>query len=204
MIISYEANTPSVDDDAWVAQDATVSGDVVIGAGTRIMHGARVVAEAGGSIRIGRNCIVLENAVIRATANHPCRIGDHCVVGPNSHVVGAEISNEVFIATGASIFHGAYVGQRSQVRINGIVHLRTRLEPGTIVPIAWVAIGDPAQILSADRHEEIGPQLQVLDFPGFVYGVDRTAPGAMPKITKRLSAALGVHRSEAKTPDSDT
>lgn len=204
MIISYGAHTPSVNADAWVAQDATVSGDVVIGAGTRIMHGARVVAEAGGSIRIGRNCIVLENAVIRATANHPCRIGDHCVVGPNSHVVGAEISDEVFIATGASIFHGAHLGRRSQVRINGIVHLRTRLEPGTVVPIGWVAIGEPAQILSADQDETIGLQLQALDFPRFVYGVDRSLPGVMPKITERLSGALGVHRLETKNSESAT
>lgn len=196
MIISYGANTPSVDADAWVGQDATVSGDVVIGAGTRIMHGARVVAEAGGSIRIGRNCIVLENAAIRATPNHPCRIGDHCLVGPNSHIVGAEISDEVFIATGASIFHGAKIGQRSQVRINGIVHLRTRLEPGSVVPIGWIAIGDPAEILSLDQHEAISAQLTPLDFPRFVYGVDRSQPGVMPRITEGLSAALGIHRLE--------
>lgn len=50
MILSYDERSPSVDSDAWVAQDATVCGDVTIGAGSRIMHGARLVAEAGGSI----------------------------------------------------------------------------------------------------------------------------------------------------------
>jgi carbonic anhydrase/acetyltransferase-like protein (isoleucine patch superfamily) len=70
------------------------------------MHGVRLVAEACGSIRIGRTCIVLENTVVRATANHPCTIGDHCLVGPNSHVVGAQIRDQVFIATGAAVFHG--------------------------------------------------------------------------------------------------
>jgi acetyltransferase-like isoleucine patch superfamily enzyme len=102
MITKYGDNIPHIDPDAWVAPDATVCGDVTIGAVTRIMHGARLVAEAGGSIRIARTCIVLENAVVRATSNHPCTIGDHCFVGPNSHVVGADIGDEVFIATGAA------------------------------------------------------------------------------------------------------
>ncbi|SDA93722.1 gamma carbonic anhydrase family protein [Sinorhizobium sp. NFACC03] len=196
MILSYEQQSPSIDPEAWVAQDATVCGDVTIGAGSRIMHGARLVAEAGGSIRIGRNCIVFENAVIRATSRHDCSIGDHCIVGPNSHVVGAQIDDEVFVATGAAVFHGAQIGQGSEVRINGTVHLRTRLEPGSTVPIGWVAVGDPVQILSPEQHEAIWALQKTLDFPGFVYGVDRSAPDVMKTITSRLSDVLGVHRAE--------
>ncbi|TDX85449.1 carbonic anhydrase/acetyltransferase-like protein (isoleucine patch superfamily) [Neorhizobium sp. R1-B] len=197
MILSYDERSPSVDSDAWVAQDATVCGDVTIGAGSRIMHGARLVAEAGGSILIERNCIVLENAVIRATSRHACSIGDHCIVGPNSHVVGAQIDGEVFIATGAAVFHGAQIGRGSEVRINGTVHLRTRLEPGSTVPIGWIAVGDPAQILPPDQHEAIWTVQKTLDFPGFVYGVDRSSPDLMKNITSRLSDGLGIHRAES-------
>lgn len=197
MILSYEEQSPSIDPDAWVAGDATVCGDVAIGAGSRIMHGARLVAEAGGSIRIGRNCIVFENAVIRATSRHDCSVGGHSIVGPNSHVVGAQIDPEVFVATGAAVFHGAQIGQGLEVRINGTVHLRTRLEPGSTVPIGWVAVGDPAQILSPDQHEAIWAVQKTLDFPGFVYGVDRSAPDVMKTIMSRLSDALGRHRNES-------
>lgn len=197
MILSYEEQSPSIDPDAWVAQDATVCGDVTIGAGSRIMHGARLVAEAGGSIHIGRNCIVFENAVIRATSRHDCSIGDHCIVGPNSHVVGAQIDGEVFVATGAAVFHGAQIGRGSEVRINGTVHLRTRLEPGSTVPIGWVAVGDPAEMLSSDQHEAIWALQKTLDFPGFVYGVDRSSPDVMKTITSRLSDVLGIHRAES-------
>ncbi|WP_416068308.1 gamma carbonic anhydrase family protein [Rhizobium sp. ZK1] len=197
MILSYEEQSPSIDSDAWVAQDATVCGDVTIGAGSRIMHGARLVAEAGGSIHIGRNCIVFENAVIRATSRHDCSIGDHCIVGPNSHVVGAQIDGEVFVATGAAVFHGAQIGRGSEVRINGTVHLRTRLEPGSTVPIGWVAVGDPAEMLSSDQHEAIWALQKTLDFPGFVYGVDRSSPDVMKTITSRLSDVLGIHRAES-------
>ncbi|APO77902.1 carbonic anhydrase/acetyltransferase family protein (plasmid) [Rhizobium etli 8C-3] len=196
MILSYDERSPSIDADAWVATDATVCGDVAIGAGSRIMHGARLVAEAGGSIRIGRNCIVFENAVIRATSRHDCSIGDHCIIGPNSHVAGAQIDVEVFLATGAAVFHGAQIGSGSEVRINGTVHLRTRLEPGSTVPIGWVAVGDPVQVLPPDQHEAIWALQKTLDFPGFVYNVDRSSPDVMKTITSRLSDALVVHRAE--------
>lgn len=203
MITEYGDRKPSIDADAWVAPDATVSGDVTIGAGTRVMHGARIVAEAGGQVRLGRNCIVLENAVIRATAKHACRIGDHCLFGPNCHVVGAEISDEVFIATGVSIFHGAVIGEGAEVRVNGVVHLRSRLQPGATVPIGWIAVGDPAEILPPDRHDAIWARQEPLDFPGFVYGVDRETSNFMRKVTTSLSKQLGVHSTERTVSDSD-
>ena len=194
MLTAYDDRKPMIDPEAWVADDATVCGDVTLGPGCRVMPGARIVAEAGGTIRIGAYCIVLENAVIRATARHATSIGDHCLVGSNSHIVGATIGDEVFIATGASIFHGAVVGAGCEVRINAVVHLRTELEPGATVPIGWVAVGNPAQLFSADRHEEIWALQQPLDFPGFVYGVDRTASDLMRTVTETLSNNLSVHR----------
>jgi len=201
MIIGYGEHKPTIDPKAWVAADATVCGNVTIGAGSCIMHGARVVAEGGGSIMIGRGCIVLENAVVRATVRHPCVIGDQCLVGPNSHVVGAEIGAEVFLATGAAIFHGAVIGDGAEVRINGTVHLRSRLEPGATVPIGWVAVGNPAEVLPPNQHEAIWAIQKPLDFPKFVYGFDRTTPGLMRAMMSRLSEELMVHRAEASVKE---
>jgi acetyltransferase-like isoleucine patch superfamily enzyme len=97
MLIEHAGKRPHIDPSAWVAPDATVCGDVTLGAGTRILHGARIIGEGGGAIRIGLNCIVMENAVIRASRRHSCSIGDHCLIGPNAHVTGAEIEDEVFL-----------------------------------------------------------------------------------------------------------
>lgn len=195
MILEHLGKAPVIHADAWVAPDATVCGDVTIGAGTRVMHGARIVAE-GGAISIGATCIVMENAVVRATGGHDCRIGDHVLIGPNAHVVGATIEDEVFVATGAAIFHGSRLGKGSEVRIHGVVHLRTELPPGEVVPIGWVACGTPAQLFSPDRHEALWAVQKPLDFPLTVYGVERDTPDLMRRVTERLSQRLGAHRDD--------
>lgn len=201
MLIEHAGKSPMVDPRAWVAPDATLCGDVVVGAGARILHGARIVGEAGGSIAIGRETIVMENAVVRAGPRHPCRIGDHCLIGPHAHVTGATIEDEVFVATGAAVFHGAWLGRGCEVRVHAVVHLRTRIEPGGMVPIGWVAVGDPARILPPDRHDEIWAVQAPLDFPQWVYGLDRATPRLMREVTRRLSEALGAHSNDQPAAD---
>jgi len=193
MIIEHAGKRPAIDPTALIAPDATVCGDVVIGPGARILHGARIIGEDGGAIRIGRDCIVMENAVIRASRRHPCTIGDHCLIGPNAHVVGATLEGEVFVATAVAIFHGAWLGRGAEVRPHATVHLRTRLPPDSTVPIGWIAVGDPVRILPPDRHEEIWAVQKPLDFPDWVYGFARDTPDLMRAVTHRLSAALGAH-----------
>jgi carbonic anhydrase/acetyltransferase-like protein (isoleucine patch superfamily) len=168
-----------------------VCGDVTVGPGARIMHGAAVVAE-GGSISLGRNCIVLENAVLRATERHSLTIGDHCLIGPHAHVAGAVVEDEVFLATGVSIFHGARLGKGSEVRINGVVHVASLLAPGTTVPIGWIAVGDPAQLFPPEKHDEIWAAQKPLDFPLRVYGIAREEVD-MKKVTARMADMLGAH-----------
>lgn len=195
MLIEHLGHRPQVDPEAWVAPDATLCGEVHLGPGSRVMHGARLIAE-GGAITIGAHCIVMENAVLRAAARHPCSLADNILVGPNAHVVGATIEDGVFIATGAALFHGCHLGRGSEVRINGTVHLKTRLAPGTVVPIGWIACGDPAELFSPDRHDDLWERQRPLNFPQTVYGLDRDTPEMMKAITEGVSARLGSHRDD--------
>jgi carbonic anhydrase/acetyltransferase-like protein (isoleucine patch superfamily) len=103
----------------------------------------------------------------------------------------------VFVATGTAIFHGAVLERGSEVRVHATVHLRTRLEPGAMVLIGWVAVGDPGRILPPDRHDEIWEVQKPLNFPEWVYGLDRSTPDLMRRITRRLSEALGAHADDA-------
>ena len=195
MLIEHLGKSPIVDPTAFVAPNAVVCGDVSIGPGVRIMFGAQVIAE-GGSISIGGECIVMENAVLRSSAAHSLCIGSNCLVGPNAHVVGSTIENEVFLATGCAVFHGSHIGAGAEVRINGVVHLKTHVAPGATVPIGWVAVGNPAQLFPASDHEAIWKVQEPLNFPLAVYGFERSEAN-MIKITQRLSQALASHLGDS-------
>ena len=197
MILSHDGKRPHIHPTAYVAPNATICGDVHVGPGARVMFGACVVAE-GRPVTLGEQCIVMENAVVRSTDEHPVAIGDHCLIGPHSHVVGCSLEDCVFVATGVSIFHGARLGYGTEVRVNAVVHLRTELPAHSVVPIGWIAVGAPPVVLPPDRHDEIWAVQKPLDFPRFVYGVARAAPGEtnMPEITARRSASLDRHRTD--------
>lgn len=191
MVIIHKGKKPIVHTSAYIAPSATVCGDVTIGPNCRVMHGASIIAE-GGKIMIGEHCIILENAVVRSNTKHSATIGNYTLIGPNAHVVGCSIEDEVFIATGAAIFHSAHLGKGSEIRINAVVHLKSYLEPGCTVPIGWIAVGNPAKLFSPDQHDEISKIQKPLNFPLTVYGYDRPE-ATMKKITQRLAENLGSH-----------
>lgn len=194
MLSTHSGKKPTVDPTAWIAPNAVLCGDVTVGPGCRIMYGAQVIAESG-SITIGRECIIMENAVLRSSSRHPLRMGDNCLVGPNAHVAGSTIEDEVFIATGAAVFHSSRLGKGCEVRIHGVVHLKTHVPAGETVPIGWVAVGDPARILPPDQHERIWEMQRPLNFPLTVYGFEREE-ASMIKITRHLSEVLASHMSD--------
>ncbi len=197
MLFEHLGVRPRIHPAAVIAPTAVISGDVEIGADCQVLHGAVITAE-GGAITLGDNVIVMENALIRASAANPVHIGAHTLVGPLASVSGATIGDEVFLATGTRVFNGARIGERSEVRINAVVHLRTVLPPESVVPIAWVAVGDPAQMLSPDRHEEIWEAQKELDFPGYVFGLDRETPDLMMQLTERYGRSLARHARDVR------
>jgi carbonic anhydrase/acetyltransferase-like protein (isoleucine patch superfamily) len=167
--IEHEGRRPRIADSTYVAPNAVVAGDVTIGADCRVLFGAVLTAEHDGAIELGERCIVMENALIRGRPGHRTRLGDHVIVGA-----------------------------RAEVRIGGVVHVNTSLPDDGLVPIGWVAVGDPATVLPPDRHEEIWAIQERLDFPGTVFGIERPPPGEtiQPEVSRRYADLFGRHRGD--------
>src|SRR3954470_22788501 len=174
--------------DASVSPTAVVRGDVTIGPGSRVLDLVVLHGELG-PITIGADVVVMEHAVLRGRSDHPLTIGDAVLVGPHAHLNGTTVEDEVFIATGVSMFPGSVAGAGSELRIRTSLHVNSRLEPGSTVPIGWIAAGDPAELFSPDRHDELWEVQEPLDFPGTVYGVERGT--SMREIMRRQSKAFG-------------
>ncbi|NUT43311.1 MAG: gamma carbonic anhydrase family protein [Thermoactinospora sp.] len=195
MLLEHRGKRPLVPESAYVAPTAVLCGAVVLGERARVLHGAVLTAE-DGEVRTGSDVVVMENALIRGRSGHPATLGDAVLIGPHAHVNGAVIEDEVFVATGASVFPGAYVGARSELRINCVVHVNSRLEPGTVVPIGWIAAGDPAELFSPERHDALWEKQRPLDFPGTVYGVPRGT--SMREIMSRQADFYGAHLNDRR------
>lgn len=197
MLLEHQGKKPKIHDSAYVAPNATICGDVTIGRDSRVLFGAVVTAE-GGPVEIDANCIVMENAVIRGTSKHPVRIADHVLIGPRAYLTGCVVERCAFLATGVTIFNGAHIGARAEVRINGVVHLKSVLADDATVPIGWVAVGDPAEILPPSAHDEIWALQEPLDFPKTVFGLDRESGGGtlMQDLTERYTKFLMHHNSD--------
>ena len=193
MLIEHRGARPTVDPSAYVAPNAVLCGDVQVGADARVLFGAVLTAE-DGRIVVGERTVVMENALIRGRRHTPARLGDDVLVGPHAHVNGAVVEDGAFLATGAAVFPGATVGAGSEVRIHAVVHVNSKLAPDTTVPIGWIAAGDPAQLFSPDRHDELWAVQEPLDFPGTVYGLTRDAPAHDRMI--RQSAWFGAHQDD--------
>ena len=199
MLIEHQSKRPNIDPTAYVASTAVICGDVTIGPRTYVSFG--VVIEAhGASVRIGAQCVVRENLNIRSTSRNAVEIGDHVLIGPHSSLKGCIVEDECFLATGVKIFQGAVVGRRTEVRIDGVVHVRSILPPNSLVPIKWVAVGDPAQLFPPDKHTDIDAILADMNFPEEVYGLERQSGRGvdmdMKELTRRVTSELADHRDD--------
>jgi carbonic anhydrase/acetyltransferase-like protein (isoleucine patch superfamily) len=198
--------TPRVDPTAYVAPTAVLRGDVRVGPDSRILHGAVLTAD-GGPVEIGATCVVMEHAVLRGTPAHPLVIGNHVLVGPHAYLTGCRIDDEVFVATGAMVFNGAWLGRASSVALGGAVHISCRVPESVRVPIGWVAVGDPARLHPPDHVEPIRAGLAEAGGAGgflpYVFGVDPDADrGAqMREALSRYARALGRQRDDELLPE---
>jgi carbonic anhydrase/acetyltransferase-like protein (isoleucine patch superfamily) len=193
MILTHRGERPVIPESAYVAPSAVLCGAVTLGERARVLHGAVLTAE-DGEILIGDNVVIMENALLRGRSRHPVLVGNAVLVGPHAHVNGATIEDEVFVATGASLFPGSVAGRGSELRINSVLHVNSRLAPETIIPIGWIAVGNPAQLFAPDQHQELWRIQIELDFPGTVYGVPRGTP--LRTIMAKQTEFYGAHRDD--------
>jgi carbonic anhydrase/acetyltransferase-like protein (isoleucine patch superfamily) len=199
VLIEHQGRRPSIDPTAYVAPTAVICGDVTVGPPTHISYGA-VIEAHGAPVRIGAQCIVRENLNIRSTHRNAVEIGNHVLIGPHASLKGCVVEDECFLATGVRVYQGARIGRRSEVRIDGVVHVRSVLPPESLVPIKWVAVGDPARLLPPHKHEEIDAVLGGMNFSKEVYGLERRSGGGvdmdMKEVTRHETDGLADHRND--------
>ena len=136
--------TPQIDPDAYVHPDATVIGDVRIGAGASIWPRA-VLRGDYGTITVGERTSIQDGTVVHATFDKPTTIGADCVVGHLAHLEGCTVEDGCLVGSGSVVLHDAVVRSGALVGAGAVVSDRTE------IPAKAMALGIPARI----RHDAV-------------------------------------------------
>jgi carbonic anhydrase/acetyltransferase-like protein (isoleucine patch superfamily) len=131
--------TPDIHPDAFVHPDATVIGNVRIGAESTIWPQA-VLRGDYSRITIGARTSIQDGSVIHAPGHLDTVIGDDCVVGHLVHMEGCTIENHCLIGSGSIVLHQVVVQTGAIVGANAVV------TDGMVVPSGAMALGVPAKI----------------------------------------------------------
>lgn len=149
MISKFEDKFPVIHPTAFIADNATVIGDVEIGEDSSIWFGSVVRGDVN-FIRIGSRTNIQDNSVIHVSGGtHPTILGNEITAGHRVLLHGCTVDDRCLIGMGAILMDGVHVGEECLVGAGSL------LTPGTIVPPRSLVIGSPARVKRELTVDEI-------------------------------------------------
>ncbi len=158
LILPFGESKPQIDPAAFVAETASVIGDVVIGAGSSLWYGCVARGDIN-RIRIGRNSNIQDGSVIHV--NHdpagdykvtgggmPTTIGDNVTVGHMALIHACTLEDGSFVGMGAIVMDQAVLESHAMVAAGAMV------TPGKIVRKGQLWAGRPARYVRDIRPDE--------------------------------------------------
>lgn len=132
VIKSVNGKSPQLPEDCYVAENATIVGDVSVGTSCSIWFNAVVRGDVH-FIKIGNKVNIQDGAIIHCTyQKHPTIIGNNVSIGHRAIVHGCTIEDNVLIGMGAIIMDNCHIKCNSIVAAGAVVTQNTVVESGTI------------------------------------------------------------------------
>lgn len=149
LVKTFDGKTPQLHPTVFLAENASVIGDVIVGARSSIWFGAVLRGDVH-SIRIGEETSIQDNTVVHVTEHqHSTTVGSKVTVGHNVTLHGCNVGDLCIIGMGAVILDRAEIGDRCIIGAGALV------TPGTKIPAGWLAVGSPARPSRPLREEEL-------------------------------------------------
>ena len=148
LILSIKGVFPKLGDNFFIAPNATIIGDVVMGNECSVWFNAVIRGDVN-SIRIGNKVNIQDGAVLHCTYQKTkLNLGNNVSVGHNAIVHGCDVKDNVLIGMGAIIMDNCVIGS------NTIIAAGSVLKEGTLVPSGCIYAGVPAKKVK-DISEEL-------------------------------------------------
>jgi carbonic anhydrase/acetyltransferase-like protein (isoleucine patch superfamily) len=156
IIKSVNGKSPQLPDDCYIAENATIVGDVVAGSQCSIWFNAVVRGDVN-YIKMGNKVNVQDGAVIHATyQTAPTNIGNNVSIGHNAIVHGCTIHDNVLVGMGSIIMDNCVIESNSIIAAGAVVTQNTRVESGSIYAgVPAVKIKDISQELISGQIDRI-------------------------------------------------
>ena len=134
--------------DFWIADDANIIGNVIIGNRVSVWFGSTLRGD-NEPITIGDGSNIQENCVVHTDPGYPFRLGCNCTVGHKSMLHGCIIGDNSLIGMGATILNGARIGS------NSVVGACSLVTEGKEFPEFSLLMGTPARLVRRLTQDEV-------------------------------------------------
>jgi len=149
LVRSYDNKQPRLGARVFVAENATLVGDVELGDDCSIWYGAVLRGDVH-RIRIGARANVQDNCVLHVTnGTHPLEIAEEVTIGHGVIAHGCTIGRAALIGMGSRVLDGATIGELALVGAGALV------SEGMNVPPRTLAVGVPARVKRDLRDDEV-------------------------------------------------
>ena len=132
VILTVNGVSPQIPDDCYVAPNATIVGDVVMGSECSVWFNAVVRGDVN-SIRMGNKVNIQDGACIHCTYQKTKTVlGNNVSIGHHAIVHGCTVDDNVLIGMGAIVMDGVRIGSNSIIAAGAVVLENTEVPPGSI------------------------------------------------------------------------
>ncbi|GLQ19157.1 gamma carbonic anhydrase family protein [Algimonas porphyrae] len=139
-VYALDEHTPDLHDSVWVAETASVIGNIIMAAHSSVWFGA-VMRGDNEPITVGARSNVQDNAVLHSDPGQPLTIGEDVIVGHQAMLHGCEIGDGCLVGIGATILNGAKIGSGS------IVGAHTLITENKVIPPNSLVVGSPGRVI---------------------------------------------------------
>lgn len=148
MILPIAGHEPDVSRAGFVAANAAVCGNVVLGEDSTVWFSAAIRAEAE-YVKVGARSNVQDQAMLHTQPGSPVIIGEGVSIGHGAIVHGAQIDDDVLIGMHATVLNRAHVGKGSLIAAGALV------TEDTVVPPYSLVMGVPGKVVRQVSAEQL-------------------------------------------------
>lgn len=146
MIYKLGEKIPKIGINNYIAENATVIGDVETSENVSIWFGAVVRADMS-KVKIGRDSNVQDNVTVHGDTPFPVTIGERVTIGHNCIIHGCTIGDETVIGMGSTLLNGSIIPKNCLVAAGSVVTPKLQAKEGDMIA------GAPAKVIRALTEE---------------------------------------------------